>query len=83
MGERSNNRKAFENVVGRIVQHERMAGREPNERAAREQAAGVARQRDYQRDDGSAKNRNAGRKPEVAPPRVASGRVTVDMGRKR
>lgn len=80
MGEKPNNRRAFEQVTRRIMLHEQMRGREPNERAARAQAADVARVRDQQREDGSARNR-AARQAESVPHERASGRILIDMGR--
>ena len=58
MGERPNNRRAFENVVGRMMAHEKKRGREPSEREVRRQVGELARTRDHQRDVGADKNRS-------------------------
>lgn len=57
MAEKYQNRKAYENIVRRVVEHTRLQGKEPNERQIRRDMGEIARTRDAQHETGDSKNR--------------------------
>lgn len=82
MGEKSRNREIVENLAARVKEHHAQRGESVTADAAKRQVAEVARVRDQQHADGSAKNPNAGRnrfvkREESKESRKASGKIFV------